>query len=41
MTDGSLDTSFNPGTGADGPVYAIAETFINGVADNLRRRLVQ
>jgi uncharacterized delta-60 repeat protein len=31
MTDGSLDTSFNPGTGADGPVYAIAETFINGV----------
>jgi uncharacterized delta-60 repeat protein len=31
MTDGSLDTSFNPGSGADGPVYAIAETFVNGV----------
>jgi uncharacterized delta-60 repeat protein len=31
MTDGSLDTSFNPGPGADGPVYALAETFVNGV----------
>ena len=31
MTDGSLDTSFNPGSGADGPVYALAETFVNGV----------
>ncbi|MGB8370585.1 MAG: Calx-beta domain-containing protein [Limisphaerales bacterium] len=30
MTDGSLDTSFNPGPGADGPVYALAETVING-----------
>jgi uncharacterized delta-60 repeat protein len=30
MTDGSVDTSFNPGSGADGPVYAIAETFIGG-----------
>ncbi len=30
MTDGSLDTSFNPGAGADGPVYALAETFVNG-----------
>ena len=30
MTDGSLDTSFNPGPGADGPVYALAETFVNG-----------
>ena len=29
-TDGTLDTSFNPGAGADGPVYAIAETFIGG-----------
>jgi uncharacterized delta-60 repeat protein len=29
-TDGSLDTSFNPGPGADGPVYALAETFVNG-----------
>ena len=31
MTDGSLDTSFNPGPAADAPVYALAETFINGV----------
>ena len=30
MTDGSLDTSFNAGSGADGPVYALAETFIGG-----------
>jgi uncharacterized delta-60 repeat protein len=30
MTDGTLDTSFNPGAGADGAVNAIAETFING-----------
>jgi uncharacterized delta-60 repeat protein len=30
MTDGSLDTSFNPGPGASGPVYSLAETFING-----------
>ncbi len=30
MTDGSLDTSFNPGSGADGPVYALAETFVGG-----------
>ena len=31
MTDGSLDTSFNPGSGADNTVYAVAETFIGGV----------
>ncbi|MGH7951654.1 MAG: Calx-beta domain-containing protein, partial [Limisphaerales bacterium] len=30
MADGSLDTSFNPGAGADSPVYAMAETFIGG-----------
>jgi uncharacterized delta-60 repeat protein len=30
MTDGSLDSSFNSGAGADNPVYALAETFING-----------
>ena len=30
MIDGSLDTSFNPGPAADAPVYALAETFING-----------
>jgi uncharacterized delta-60 repeat protein len=28
MTDGSLDTSFNPGSGADNTVNALAETFI-------------
>ena len=30
MSDGSLDTSFAPGPAADAPVYALAETFING-----------
>lgn len=30
MTDGSLDTSFNPGPGADNTVNALVETFING-----------
>ena len=30
MTDGSLDTSFNPGSGTDNSVFALAETFING-----------
>ena len=28
--DGTLDSSFNPGAGADNPVYAVAETFVNG-----------
>jgi len=28
--DGSVDTSFNPGAGADGPVQAVAETFLGG-----------
>ena len=28
--DGTLDSSFNPGAGADGSVYAIAETFLGG-----------
>ncbi len=28
--DGSLDTSFNPGSGADLPVLALAETFVGG-----------
>jgi uncharacterized delta-60 repeat protein len=27
--DGSLDTSFNPGSGADGSVFALAETFVS------------
>jgi len=31
MTDGSLDTSFNPGSGADNVVDAVAETFVAGV----------
>jgi len=30
QSDGSLDTSFNPGAGADSSVFALAETFING-----------
>ncbi len=29
-SDGSLDSLFNPGSGADNPVYAVAETFFNG-----------
>ena len=29
-TDGSVDTSFNPGAGADNIVYSLAETFIGG-----------
>ena len=33
MTDGSLDTSFNPGPAASAPVYALAETFINGARE--------
>ncbi len=28
--DGTLDTGFKPGAGADKPVYALAETFLNG-----------
>jgi uncharacterized delta-60 repeat protein len=30
-TDGTLDSSFNPGAGADNTVYGLAETFIGGV----------
>ncbi|HYG25023.1 MAG TPA: Calx-beta domain-containing protein [Verrucomicrobiae bacterium] len=30
MTDGSLDTSFNPGAGADNSVLVVAEDFIGG-----------
>ncbi|HLX70901.1 MAG TPA: Calx-beta domain-containing protein [Verrucomicrobiae bacterium] len=33
QVDGSLDTSFNPGSGADNPVFAIAETFIGGARE--------
>jgi uncharacterized delta-60 repeat protein len=28
--DGTLDSSFNPGSGADNPVYAVAQTFVGG-----------
>ena len=28
--DGSLDSTFNPGAGADGSIYALGETFLNG-----------
>src|SRR5262249_6436662 len=31
MTDGSVDTSFNPGAGADNTVNALSETFVGGV----------
>ncbi len=31
--DGSLDTTFSPGSGADNSVFALAETFINGVRE--------
>ena len=31
LNNGTLDTSFNPGPGANGPVNALVETFINGV----------
>lgn len=28
---GEIDNNFNPGAGADLPIYAVAETFVNGV----------
>ncbi|MDR3456204.1 MAG: Calx-beta domain-containing protein [Verrucomicrobiae bacterium] len=28
--DGTLDSLFNPGSGADNPIYALAETFVGG-----------
>ncbi|MFO1487033.1 MAG: Calx-beta domain-containing protein [Verrucomicrobiota bacterium] len=33
--DGSLDSSFNPGSGANNPIYALGETFVTG-----QRRIV-
>lgn len=30
LSDGSIDSSFNPGAGADNVVYALAETFVGG-----------
>ena len=33
MTDGSLDTSFNTGAGADNTIFSLAETFINGLRE--------
>lgn len=31
MLDGTLDTGFNPGSGADDTIYSLAETFVGGV----------
>jgi uncharacterized delta-60 repeat protein len=36
MTDGSLDTSFNPGSGADNTVNALAETFLTSGTNSVR-----
>ncbi len=36
MTDGSLDTSFNPGSGADNTVNALAETFLASGTNSVR-----
>lgn len=33
--DGTLNSTFNPGSGADNPVYAIAETFVGGQSEIL------
>jgi uncharacterized delta-60 repeat protein/uncharacterized repeat protein (TIGR01451 family) len=33
LSDGSLDSSFDPGAGADGPVAALAETFAPGTTN--------
>ena len=33
--DGTLDNIFNPGSGADNAVYAVAETFVSGVSQVL------
>ena len=33
--DGSLDSLFNPGSGADNPVYGVAETFVGGQSEVL------
>jgi uncharacterized delta-60 repeat protein len=30
MTDGTLDTSFNPGSGVDNSVFSLAQSYING-----------
>ena len=37
--DGTLDTVFNPGSGADNAVYAIAEMFV-GPVTNINRRIL-
>ncbi len=37
--DGTVDTGFNPGAGADSPVYAIGEMFV-GPVTNTNRRIV-
>ena len=33
MTDGTIDSSFQPGSGGDNAVYALAETFQNGARE--------
>ena len=33
--DGSLDTTFNPGAGADNAVYAVAQQFLPGATTNV------
>ena len=38
--DGTLDTSFNPGNGADGFIYALAETFIGNSSVRTNRRVL-
>ena len=38
--DGGLDTTFNPGSGADNPVYSLAETFVGPVTNAANRRVV-
>jgi uncharacterized delta-60 repeat protein len=37
MTDGTLDTSFNPGSGADNVVNTIAETFVASSTNLVRK----
>ncbi|MEO6033813.1 MAG: Calx-beta domain-containing protein, partial [Verrucomicrobiota bacterium] len=38
--DGTLDTTFNPGSGSDGYIYALAETFIGTNTASAKRKLI-
>ena len=38
--NGGLDETFNPGSGADNPVYAVGETFVGPVTNANNRRLL-